>query len=102
MGEIVRRGLLLPFSVLLGCCSGPEARSDAESRPAVSAAVEDEPASVLPAAGADGEGEQTAVVFRCEEGRLGAYLIVGTPAELESGQIDEDAVAVRLDSAPSC
>jgi hypothetical protein len=46
--------------------------------------------------------EQPRLVLRCEEGRLGAYLIVGTPAEAESGQMDDHAVVVRLDSAPSC
>jgi hypothetical protein len=49
-----------------------------------------------------GEGEQPRLVLRCEEGRLGAYLVVGTLAEVESGQIGDHAVAVRLDSAPSC
>lgn len=49
-----------------------------------------------------GDDEQPRLVLRCEEGRLGAYLVVGTPAEVESGQIDDHAVVVRLDSAPSC
>jgi hypothetical protein len=49
-----------------------------------------------------GDGEQPRLVFRCEEGRLGAYLVVGTLAEVESGQIGDQAVVVRLDSAPSC
>ncbi len=49
-----------------------------------------------------GDGEQPRLVLRCEEGRLGAYLVVGTPAEGVSGQIDDHAVVVRLDSAPSC
>jgi hypothetical protein len=46
--------------------------------------------------------EQPRLVLRCEAGRLGAYLIVGTPAEVESGRMDNHAVVVRLDSAPSC
>jgi hypothetical protein len=41
-------------------------------------------------------------VLRCEEGRLGASLVVGTVAEVESGQLGDHAVVVRLDSAPSC
>ncbi len=48
-----------------------------------------------------GDGEQPRLVLRCEEGRLGAYLVVDTP-EGVSGQIDDHAVVVRLDSAPSC
>ena len=46
--------------------------------------------------------EQPRLVLRCEEGRVGAYLIVGTVAEVESGRLDDRAVPVRLDSAPSC
>jgi hypothetical protein len=46
--------------------------------------------------------EQPRLVLRCEEGRVGAYLIVGTAAEVESGRGDDRAVPVRLDSAPPC
>jgi hypothetical protein len=46
--------------------------------------------------------EQPRLVLRCEEGRVGAYIIVGTVAEVESGRVDDRAVPVRLDSAPSC
>jgi hypothetical protein len=49
-----------------------------------------------------GNSEQPRLVLRCEEGRVGAYLIVGTPAEVESGRADDRAVPVRLDSAPRC
>jgi hypothetical protein len=49
-----------------------------------------------------GEGEQPRLVLRCEEGRLGAYLVVGTLEEVQSGQIGDHAVVVQLDSAPSC
>jgi hypothetical protein len=49
-----------------------------------------------------GNREQPRLVLRCEEGRVGAYLIVGTVAEVESGQVDDRAVPVRLDSAPRC
>jgi hypothetical protein len=49
-----------------------------------------------------GDGEQPRLVLRCEEGRLGAYLVVGTLAEVESGWIGDHPVAVRLDSTPSC
>jgi hypothetical protein len=49
-----------------------------------------------------GNGEQPRLILRCEEGRVGAYLTVGTAAEVESGGADGRAVPVRLDSAPSC
>ena len=47
-------------------------------------------------------GDQPRLMLRCEAGRLGAYLLVGTPAEVESGRVDDRAVAVLLDSTPSC
>ena len=46
--------------------------------------------------------EQPRLILRCEEGRVGAYLTVGTAAEVESGRADGRAVPVRLDSPPSC
>ena len=101
MGEIVRRGLLLSFSVLLGCS---EARSDAESRPkspvVSGTAAADDTTSAFPVIEADGEGEQPAVVFQCEGGRLGAYLV--TTASGDGGRFGEQMVPIRLDSAPGC
>jgi hypothetical protein len=49
-----------------------------------------------------GNREQPRLILRCEEGRVGAYLIVGTSAEVESGRVGDGAVPVRLDSAPPC
>jgi hypothetical protein len=49
-----------------------------------------------------GTSEQPRLILRCEEGRVGAYLIVGTLAEVESGRLNDRAVPVRLDSVPSC
>ena len=98
----MRRGLLLSFSVLLGC-SGAEPRSDAESQPAlpvVSGAAVDDTLSALPATVGDAEGEQPAVVFRCEEGRLGAYLV--TTVAGDRGLFEERMVPISLDSAPGC
>ena len=46
--------------------------------------------------------EQPRLILRCEGGRVGAYLTVGTAAEVESGRADGRAVPVQLDSAPSC
>lgn len=98
----MRRGLLLSFSVLLGC-SGSEPRSDAQSRPVlpmVSGAAVEDSLSALAATVGDAEDEQPAVVFRCEEGRLGAYLV--TTAAGDRGLFDEQMVPVSLDSAPGC
>jgi hypothetical protein len=47
-------------------------------------------------------GEQPRLLLRCEDGRLGAYIVLGTSADGESEQIDDHAVVVRLDSAPPC
>ena len=55
---------------------------------------------VLPATGSDDEGEQPAVLFRCEEGRLGAYLVPGAAADETFG--GSQMVPITLDSAPSC
>jgi hypothetical protein len=60
-------------------------------------------ADFLPAVGDSvAPEEQPQLVFRCENGRLGAYLVVGTPAEVDSDKLDPRAVAVKLDSAPTC
>ncbi|MFL5402592.1 MAG: hypothetical protein ACJ8BF_07215 [Gemmatimonadales bacterium] len=62
-----------------------------------------EAADFLPMVGDSAElEEQPRMVLRCEDGRLGAYLVVGTAAEVESGELDARAVAVKLDSTPSC
>ena len=63
-----------------------------------------EPADFLPmvADSTDQTSEQPRLVVRCEQGRLDAFLIVGTPEEVESGRLDDRAVPVQLDSAPSC
>lgn len=100
MGEIVRRGLLVSFSVLLGC-SGPGGRSDAESRPAPpvvsGAAVDNDTTATFPAIEGEGEGDQPAVMFRCEGGHLSAYLVTTA-----SGEFGEQSVPISLDSAPGC
>jgi len=103
----VRAWFVLSLPVCVACSDGgvrsgslPEA---ADFLPA--AADSAEPASSLVIDGDTlglRDDEQPRLVLRCEEGRLGAYLVVGTPAEVESGQIDHHAVVVRLDSAPSC
>jgi hypothetical protein len=44
--------------------------------------------------------DQPRLVFRCEQGRLGAYIV--TDAAAADNQPGNDAVEVRLDSAPAC
>ena len=46
--------------------------------------------------------DQPRLVLRCEEGRLGAYLVVGAPAEVETNANNERGVPIELDSAQSC
>jgi hypothetical protein len=41
------------------------------------------------------------VVFRCESGRVGAYLVAGPPPH-DADVLPEDAVRIDLDSAPAC
>src|SRR4051794_28843020 len=54
------------------------------------------PVDTLETASAD----QPRVVLRCEQGKVGAYIVVGP--EQGSGDIDSSAVPVYLDSALSC
>lgn len=83
----MRRGLVLFCSVLLGC-SGPHDRPGAEAWP--------DPPVV---SGAAGDADQPAVLFRCEEGRLGAYLV---PSDSGNEAMEEQMVPITLDSSPSC
>jgi hypothetical protein len=46
--------------------------------------------------------EQPRLVLRCEQGRVSAYLVAGTPLLLDSAQSDGRVVPVLLDSQPSC
>jgi hypothetical protein len=52
--------------------------------------------------GTTSERSEPQLLIRCEGGRLGAYMVVATPAELESGEADLRAVPVKLDSVLSC
>ena len=83
---------------LLACtaCTGGPVRSGTVAEPAdFLPTISDTTSEAL-------STEQPRLVLRCEEGRVGAYIIVGTVAEVESGRVDDRAVPVRLDSAPSC
>ena len=96
---MVRRGLLLSVLAVLGC-SAPEARAGSESGRASpdTAAGGLQPDSL--SSEADSTVGQPAVVFRCEEGRLGAYLV--TAAAGDGGVYEDQMVPIRLDSAPGC
>jgi hypothetical protein len=50
--------------------------------------------------GGDDSGERPEVMFRCEEGRLGAYLVTAPAGD--DGVFGEQMVPISLDSAPSC
>jgi hypothetical protein len=85
------------FLLLGGACSDKGVRSG--SGP--------EPADFLPSGGSadtsdTSAGEQPRLVLRCEKGRLGAYIVIGTEQEPGNNDIDSAAVPVNLDSAPSC
>jgi hypothetical protein len=86
-----------PFclTVLLGC-SDPEIRSQPAGAP-----VHGETAtgSLTPSSDAAAEGEQPTVMFRCEEGTMGAYVVTGF---LDSLTGQEQMVRITLDSAPDC
>lgn len=79
-GPVSRKWLLPCLLLSLGCSDGAvRSRSLAVAR-------EEEPTLVL----------------RCEEGRVNAYLVLGPASEAESGQMEDGAVRVDLDSAMSC
>jgi hypothetical protein len=87
------RGWILGLALCLACSDGnvrsgslPEA---ADFLPMAGDSAE--PASSLAVALDTMGGEQPRLILRCEEGRLGAYVV-----------LDEQAVVVNLDSAPAC
>jgi hypothetical protein len=90
------RGWLVPG--LTACLACSDGRVHSGSLP--------EAADFLPMAGDSGEdtltGQQPRLILRCENGRLGAYIVLGPPGEAEPDPIDAHAVAVDLDSAPAC
>ena len=85
----------LCLAPLLGC-------SDAEIRPTSAGhglPVGMATGSLKPASDSIAEGEQPTVMFRCEEGRLGAYIVSSAP-DTEPSQ--DQMVRISLDSAPDC
>jgi hypothetical protein len=103
--ELVFRIWLLSLLACTACTNGP-VRSGTVAEPADFLPMISDTTSAALSTGSEddtlGNREQPRLVLRCEEGRVGAYLIVGTVAEVESGQVDDRAVPVRLDSAPRC
>lgn len=99
---------LVPSLLVCMACSGEGVRSGSFPEPADFLPMATDTA--VPAYSVVIEGdtlgtadaEQPRLIFRCEEGRVDAYLIVDTSAAVESGRLDERAVPVSLDSTLSC
>jgi hypothetical protein len=51
------------------------------------------------AADSASEGSQPTVLFRCEAGRVGAYIV---PGSLDTLPWEDQLVPIALDSAPEC
>ena len=78
---------------MVGCLLLALACSDSNVR---SAALSADPDSVGPA-----DAVQPMVMFRCEAGRLGAYLVASTGGG-DADVLPENAIRVDLDSSPPC
>ncbi len=50
----------------------------------------------------DQSREIPTLLLECQDGRVIAYIVSGTPEEIATGVFQTDAVEVRLDSAPQC
>lgn len=85
-------GLGVCVLMLVGC-SNEEVRSGAQEL--VASATADD------LVGAQGEpaGAQPTVLFRCENGRIGAYVVTG---DFEDQPTEDQMVPISLDSAPGC
>lgn len=78
---------------MVGCCLLSLACSDRDARSASLPAHTDS---------LDTADEATPMVmFRCESGRVGAYLVAGSTPD-DSNFLPDNAVRVDLDSAPPC
>jgi hypothetical protein len=55
---------------------------------------------LLPTACSGNEGPT--LVLQCQDGRVAAYMVTGTAEQIATGALLDDAVEVRLDSAPEC
>lgn len=90
MVQRIRLGFCL--FMLVGCSNG-DVRS--EGQWAVAGATVDAEVGVETAL----TEEQPTVLFRCEEGRVGAYVVTG---EFEDQPAQDQMVRINLDSAPRC
>lgn len=74
-------------------CSDGDIRSGIQ-RPVASASADIEVGAEVNLA-----SEQPTVMLRCEEGRIGAYVVTG---EFEGEPAEDQMVRISLDSAPDC
>ena len=95
---------LLSLLACTACTDGPVRSGTVAEQADFLPMISDTTSEALSSGSEDtlGNRDQPRLVLRCEEGRVGAYIIVGTVAEVESGRVDDRAVPVRLDSAPRC
>ena len=91
------RAWFLPSVIVSVACSDGGVRSG--SAPEAADFLPMAADSADPASSPD---QQPRLLLRCEQGRLSAYLVVDPAVEGDSVLIDERAVNVRLDSAPTC
>jgi hypothetical protein len=98
------RGWIVPGLVLCLACSDGSERSGSlpESADFLPMSGDSEPASSLAIVLDSLGGEQPRLIFRCEGGRVSAYVMVRTAAEADPEPNDPGVVPVRLDSAPAC
>jgi hypothetical protein len=85
----VFRRWLLPCLLLSNACSDRPVRSGSLSLPGNQDSV-------------GGSESEPTLVLRCQNGRVSAYLVSGSPAEIATQQVQDGAVEVQLDSAPPC
>ena len=91
----MRFSWLLCVALLLGCSDATIRSSSAEDRLPVGMAT----GSLDPASDGSVEDGQPTVMFRCEDGRIGAYIVTGSP---DSEPTQDQMVRITLDSAPDC
>lgn len=79
---------------MVGCLLLPLACSEGEVRSAAAVSANTDSLGLA-------DETQPMVMFRCESGRVGVYLVAGSAAD-DSDFLPDDAVRVDLDSAPPC
>ena len=89
-----RRWIVTGIAGVLGC-SNPALRPEE----AVADTVRVETSRRTTAADSAAEGSQPTVLFRCEGGRVGAYIV---PGSVDTLPWEDQLVPITLDSAPEC